>query len=96
MKLNWNLSLTAKPAQRCAQAMPAEISLQPVPPNPVAASGRKNSAFNLLATRQQRPVRIPPPIITVRPVFRGNQSYLRALRAAEMVLWNADLKFPAF
>ena len=59
-----------------------------------ACSARKNSPFNLLTARATKPVRIPPPIINARPVLRGDKSYLRALRAAEMALWNANMKLP--
>ena len=52
----------------------------------------KNLSFALLAQRAGKPTRLPPPIISARPVLRGNRHYLRALRAAEMALWNADLK----
>jgi len=49
-----------------------------------------------LTDRSRNPVRIPAPLIGARPVFRGDRSYLRALRAAEMAAWNAGLKFPTF
>lgn len=57
---------------------------------------RKHSPFDLLTTRANKPIRIPAPIISTRPVFRGDKAYLRALRAAEMALWNATIKLPAF
>jgi len=57
---------------------------------------RKYSPFNLLSNRAMKPVRIPTPIISARPVFRGNKSYLQAMRAAELALWNAGFKFPTF
>lgn len=66
------------------------------PPAAAACTASKNSPFDLLTVRTNKPVRIPPPIITVRPVFRGDKSYLRALRAAEMAIWNANSKFPVF
>ena len=60
----------------------------------LACSTRGNTPFNLLSRRAHRPVRIPSPIIAARPLFRGDKSYLRALRAAEMAIWNANRKFP--
>lgn len=96
MKLKLNLSLTAKAAQRYAQPAKTETQIMKAAPTTAACTARKNSPFALLATRSEQAVRIPPPIITVRPVFRGNKSYLRALRAAEMAAWNASIKFPTF
>lgn len=95
MKLN--LSLTPKPAQRCAQAAETETPVLKVRSlAPAACTVRKNSPFDLLTARANRPIRIPAPIIVARPVLRGDKAYLRALRAAEMALWEANLKFPAF
>ena len=64
------------------------------PPIAVIGGARKNSLLDLLTARAVKPVRIPPPIIAARPVFRGDKSYLRALRAAEMEVWNARIKLP--
>jgi hypothetical protein len=64
------------------------------PPTAVIGVARKNSLLDLLTARAVKPVRIPPPIIAARPVFHGNKSYLRALRAAEMKVWNACIKLP--
>lgn len=47
-------------------------------------------------TRNRKPVRIAPALTTPPPALRGDKSYLRALRAAEMALWNASPKFPTF
>lgn len=97
MKLKWNLSLTPKPAQRCVQAVKTESPLLKVRAlAPAGCTARKDSSFDLLTARANRPIRIPTPIITARPVLRGDKSYLRALRAAEMALWEANLKFRAF
>ena len=65
------------------------------PPTAVIGVAQKNSPLDLLTARAVKPVRIPPPIIAARPVFRGDKSYLRALRAAEMEIWNARIKLPA-
>ncbi len=70
--------------------------LQAPPAPALGETARRNSPFDLLTTRPTKPVRIPPPIIAARPVFRGDKSYLQALRAAEMAIWNANLKFPTF
>lgn len=97
MKLKWNLSLTPKPAQRCVLAVRPKIALPKARTlTPAAGTARKDSPFELLTARGNRPIRIPAPIITARPVLRGDKSYLWALRAAEMALWEANLKFPAF
>jgi hypothetical protein len=98
VKLKLNLSLTTKPAQRCAQPAQTATLLLTTPALLAIAGGsaRKNSSFDLLATRTRKPVRIAPPVINARPVFRGNKSYLRALRAAEMAAWHASIKFPTF
>lgn len=96
MKLNLNLSLTARPAQRCAQSEKAETMVKVPALTPAAGIVRKNSPFDLLAARANKPVRIPTPMIVARPAFRGDKSYLRALREAEMALWNANLKIPTF
>ncbi|MFO1512121.1 MAG: hypothetical protein U1F83_04275 [Verrucomicrobiota bacterium] len=82
MKLKLNLPSLPNPAQRCAPTRPGPTQLV------------KSSALTLMAARPHRPVRIPPPIIVTRPILRGGKSYLRALRAAEMALWNANVKFP--
>jgi hypothetical protein len=95
VKLKLNLSLTAKPAQRCAPPGDTENPFVNTRPTPTTAcTARKNSPFALLTTQTSKPVRIPTPMIVVRPVFRGNKSYLRALRAAELAIWNANVKFP--
>lgn len=60
----------------------------------LACPPRRNASFELLTRRAPKPIRIPAPIIAARPLFRGDKSYLRALRAAEMAIWNANLKFP--
>lgn len=52
--------------------------------------------FDLLITRNRKPVRIVSSLATPPPVLRGDKSYLRALRAAEMAIWNANPKFPTF
>ena len=44
----------------------------------------------------QHEKRLALPVINARPVFRGNKSYLRAMRAAEMAAWHASIKFPTF
>lgn len=64
------------------------------PATVLACPTRRNPSFNLLTRRASKPVRIPVPSIAARPVFRGDKSYLRALRAAEMAIWNANRKFP--
>jgi hypothetical protein len=98
VKLKSNLSLTAKPAQRCAQ--PAQTATLLLTSQAriatIVCPTRKNSSFDLLATRAKKPVRIAPPVINVRPVFRGNKSYLQAMRAAEMAAWQASIKLPMF
>jgi len=60
-------------------------------PTATTCATHMKSPFALLATGSKRPVRIPPPIITTRPVLRGDRHYLRALRAAEMAVWNAGI-----
>ncbi|MEI2724660.1 MAG: hypothetical protein V9H26_14305 [Verrucomicrobiota bacterium] len=65
-------------------------------PATVASPTRKNPSFDLLTARAPKPIRISSPIIAARPIFRGDKSYLRALRAAEMEVWNARIKFPTF
>jgi len=64
------------------------------PPTAVISPTRKSSLLDWLTARAVKPVRIPPPIIAARPIFRGDKSYLRALRAAEMEVWNARIKLP--
>lgn len=97
MKLNLNLSLTAKPAQRWAQPAQTATPLVNIPAlTPTGCPTRKYSPFNLLSTRATKPVRIPAPILGARSVFRGNKSYLRAMREAELAAWNASIKFPTF
>jgi hypothetical protein len=97
VKLNLKLSLAGKPAQRCTKAMTTETQfIQASPTAAGAGRARKDSPFDLLTARSQKPVRIPPPIINARPVFRGDKSYLRALRAAEMAIWSAKITFPTF
>jgi hypothetical protein len=97
VKLKLNLSLTASPVQRWATSAKTATLLRKVPPVPTATCpSRKASPFALLTNRVRKPVRIPTPFLTPRPVFRGNKSYLRALRAAELAAWNANLKFPTF
>jgi hypothetical protein len=66
------------------------------PPTAVIGVARKNSLLDLLTARAVKPVRVPPPIIAARPVYRGDKSYLRALRAAEMEIWNAHIKLPTY
>jgi hypothetical protein len=82
VKLKLNLPSLPNPAQRCAPTRQAFGQIV------------KSPALALLAARPNRPARIPPPIIVTRPILRGGKSYLRALRAAEMALWNANVKFP--
>ncbi|MGC3957355.1 MAG: hypothetical protein QM813_05165 [Verrucomicrobiota bacterium] len=98
MKLKSNLALAAKPAQSWAQSAQSATPLLPLPLAKTVVGGvvRQNSPFALLSDRAQKRVRIPPPNIGLRPVFRGNKSYLRALRAAEMAAWNASPQFPTF
>jgi len=98
VKLKSNLSLTAKPAQRCAQPVQTATLLRETPASIVTTvcPARKNSSFDLMANRTRKPVRIAPPVINARPVFRGNKSYLQALRAAEMAAWQASIKLPMF
>jgi hypothetical protein len=98
VKLKSNLALTAKLAQRCAQPVQTATLLRETPAF-IATTGcpaRKKWSFDLLATRTRKPVRIAPPVINARPVFRGNKSYLQALRAAEMAAWQASIKLPTF
>jgi hypothetical protein len=95
VKLNLNLSLIAKPVQRCAQPGKPETQLMKShDATALAGTPRRGSSFDWLTRRAHRSVRIPAPIIAARPVFRGDKSYLRALRAAEMAIWNANRKFP--
>jgi len=95
MKLNLNLTPTAKPTQRCTAPGASVAALESVPvPATKFGAARKGLSFTLLTAGAKRPVRIPPPIINVRPVLRGDKSYLRALRAAEMAIWNANANFP--
>jgi len=98
VKLKLNLSLTTKPAQRCAQpAQTATLLLKaPALIATTVCPTRKISSFDLLVIRTRKPVRIASPVINARPVFRGNKSYLRAMRAAEMAAWHASIKFPTF
>ena len=97
VKLNLNLSLTAKPAQRCVQMSNADTTLpKTLGPADSISTTRRDSPFALLAVRSQKPVRIPPPIISARPILRGSKAYLRALRAAEMAIWNENIKLSAF
>ena len=42
-----------------------------------------------IETRFKHRLRIPT--VTVHPILRGDQKYLRALRAAEMAAWEAAL-----
>ena len=93
MRLNLNLSPSTAAAQRWAASGSVKFPVAPSAPAPICPT-RKRSPFNFLMTRNRKPVRIVPPIVTPRPMLRGNKSYLRALRAAEMVLWNANPKFP--
>ncbi len=65
-------------------------------PTTVASPTRRNPLLDLLTRRTDKPVRISAPIIAARPIYRGDKSYLRALRAAEMEVWNARIKFPTF
>ena len=81
-----NLPLSTKPAQRWSHWLQHDLEPMNALPAP------KNLSFALLAGRPGKPTRIPPPIISARPVLRGNRHYLRALRAAEMALWNGDIK----
>jgi len=75
-----NLSLTPNGAQRCATAD--------------RVSQSNLSPFELLTqTRNNKPLRIPHPVITAHPVMRGERHYLRALRAAEMDAWEAGRLF---
>ena len=84
-----NLPLSTKPAQRWSHWLHHDLE----PMNALAAP--KNLSFALLAKRPGKPMRIPPPIISARPVLRGDRHYLRALRAAEVAVWNAGIKPPA-
>jgi hypothetical protein len=60
-----------------------------------ALFGRKpNSTLDLIAVRARKPVRIPKPETVAHPVLRGSKPYLRALRAAEMAVWNARINLP--
>jgi len=97
VKLKLNLSLSAKRTQRCAHSGETEPLFALKRPTAVpACTVRKNSPFDLLTTRTRKPVRIPAPIMAAHPGFRGDKSYLRVLRAAELACWNANLKFPMF
>jgi hypothetical protein len=89
MKLKLNLSPAAKPAQCWTPAGKTESLFGN------ACSSRPGSPFALLSNRR-RPLRIPTPTLSPRPVLRGNKPYLRALRAAELAAWNANIKFPTF
>jgi hypothetical protein len=93
MKLKSILSLKPNATQRYAHSVNPDAQPMNTPP-PVACTARRDSPFSLLATRSKSPLRIPPPIINARPILRGSKSYLRALRAAEMAIWNANRKFP--
>jgi hypothetical protein len=97
VKLKLNLSLSAKRTQRWAHSGETEHRFALKRPTAApACKVRKNSPFDLLTTRTRKPVRIPAPILAARPGFRGDKSYLRALRAAELACWNANIKFPMF
>jgi hypothetical protein len=97
VKLKLNLSLTPNRAQRYAQPVNTEIQLLNAPaPSAATCNPRHDSPFALLTVRSKKPVRIPPPIVSTRPILRGSKPYLRALRSAEMAIWNANIKFPMF
>lgn len=90
MKLKLNLAPGAKPAQCWTPARKTKNALtSPCHSDPT-------SPFALLSNRSQRPLRIPDPALAPRPVLRGSKPYLRALRAAELAAWNANIKFPTF
>lgn len=58
---------------------------------PMAATGRVPSSFALLvAARSGSPARRPVQVVAASVPPPANRSYLRALRAAEMLAWEAS------
>ncbi len=94
MQLPSKLSFVPQPKQRRDHPTTAPISHMKMPfPADHSAATDHLTPINWLMSRQQKPLRISTPQMTARPVARGTKAYLRALRAAEMVAWNAGGKF---
>jgi hypothetical protein len=97
VKLKSKLSLVPNPVQRRTPSFNAGRQLLKNRAGcPASWPTAKNHPFTLWAASSRKPVRITPPIIGARAALRGDKSYLRALRAAEMAAWNANVKFPAW
>jgi hypothetical protein len=94
LKLHMNLSPTVKAAQCWPAAEQGVQGPKRAPMATVVFTAKRNSPFELLTARGNRPVRIPTPLMATRPVFRGTRAYLRAMREAEMAIWSASVKFP--